>query len=99
MIKFNINHRARVKLTPEGRATHLADHAIFWARHNVKNPPAYVPPAEDAEGYSIWQLWVLMRSFGPYMLNGGPLMFETEIQLLPDGNAGAAGKAEEHHCG
>lgn len=32
---------------------------------------------EDADGWSKW----LMREFGVFMINGGPLYFETEIEI------------------
>lgn len=97
MQTFNINCQVRVKLTPEGRAAHAADHEAFWASVKARTP-RYVPPREDAEGYSTWQLWSLMQAFGKHINLGGPLMFETNILLLPEG-VKSEDKSEEHHCG
>jgi hypothetical protein len=40
-----------------------------------------VPPKEDAEGWSEWQLWVLMQEFGPHMGLGFLAVIETEIEV------------------
>jgi hypothetical protein len=78
-MKFNINEYVRVKLTPEGRAAHAADFAADSTKFGFAHP--YTPPQEDAEGWSRWQLWVLMKEFGPHIYLGGPAMFETEIDI------------------
>jgi len=79
-LKFNINNEVRVKLTPEGKAWHKKDHEEFW--NDVGVDIKYAPPVEDAEGWSRWQLWHLMERFGPFMCAGGPLMFETDIDIV-----------------
>lgn len=81
-MKFNINGKVRVKLTDHGRAVHAADHALFWEKVGARKPPAYMPPTEDADGWSEWQLWVLMEAFGPHTHIGLNNCFETTIELV-----------------
>lgn len=79
-MKFNVNDHVRVRLTDEGRA-------ILRRQHDdlVKGRPwsyDYVPPKEDADGWSDWQLWVLMQQLGHTCGNGAPLTFETTIEIV-----------------
>lgn len=85
---FNINHEVKVRLTVAGRAAHRKNHEDLkdWAtKHGAKEWHAYAPPKEDENGWSKWQLWCLMQQFGPYLRNGGDVPFETEIEILSDG--------------
>jgi hypothetical protein len=75
---FNINHHVRVKLTPTGRA-HLEKIGEMW-----RLTPGHSNAVDDATGYSDWQLWDLMATFGPMIHHGGAVPFETEIVLRPD---------------
>lgn len=68
-MKFNISHIVRVKLTERGRRI-LAEMTF---PHAVE---------EDSEGFSEWQLWVLMETFGPHIHLGSDLCFETEIDII-----------------
>jgi hypothetical protein len=77
---FNINEIVLAKLTDHGRAVHASDHAIFWAQHG-KPAMEYRPPKEDAEGWSRWQMWDLMRSFGQHTGLAMPPCFETTIRI------------------
>lgn len=81
-MEFNVNDKVRVKLTPIGKTIHAADHALFWASCGHPSPPEYQPPKEDADGWSEWQLWVLMEAFGKHMHIGCKLPFETAIELV-----------------
>ena len=77
-IKFNVNDRVRVKLTDRGREIHDE----FWCDHPIPLARVYSPPKEDDEGWSEWQLWVLMETFGPelgYILDEPP--FEPNIEF------------------
>lgn len=76
---FNMNDRVRVKLTPEGRAALEADWTLLNMRMPCNVRHQYVPPQEDANGYSEWFFWVLMQSLGHHITHGGPLMFETTL--------------------
>lgn len=78
---FNINETVLVKLTDHGRSVRAREHARWTAEAGVKLE--YHPPKEDAEGWSSWQLWSLMREFGPHIYMGGPLCFETAIRIVP----------------
>ena len=78
---INLNDSVRVKLTDHGRAVHEKDHAILYA--SAAGPkPAYTPIKEDAEGWSRWQLWVLMQAFGPHTYLGGRPCFEADIEVV-----------------
>ena len=81
-MEFNINDTVRVKLTDHGREVHASDRASFYLALGIEIPP-YTPPKEDAEGWSEWQLWVLMEAFGPHTHLGSKNCFETTITLLP----------------
>jgi hypothetical protein len=83
-VRFNINHNVRVRLTDFG-------HQIVWKRHaelseflkSVGGPPLSGDGAttEDNEGWSEWQLWKLMETFGPHIRMGADVPFETEIEI------------------
>jgi len=70
-MKFNINDRVRVKLTKVGRDILKSDNGAF-----------HIPKKEDADGWSSWQLWVLMQTFGGHSMGGMDLPFETEIEIV-----------------
>ena len=70
-MRYNFNDMIRVRLTDEGRRIHRANHE----RLLEMMPPAardaigpYQPKEEDADGWSEWQGWDLMREFGPWMM-------------------------------
>jgi hypothetical protein len=85
-MKFNINDKVRVRLTTFGRECHRRNYddltEMFRARVPKGTPWDYRPPAEDAEGWSEWQLWELMREFGAYLRNGVEVPFETTIDII-----------------
>jgi len=83
VIEFNLNNTVLVRLTEYGRFIDKSEWQQFVAEHpNVKTP--YTPPKEDAQGRSRWQLWRLMRTFGPYISLGADLCFETDMILEND---------------
>lgn len=67
--EFNVNDHVRVKLTDVGR------------RHLTLpvNQPRTV--TEDADGWSRWQLWDLMHTFGEVVYMGGAVPFDTDIEI------------------
>lgn len=65
-MKFNINNKVRVRLTPRGRE-------ILGREKYLRT--------EDEFGWSTWQLWVLMSTFGEHVGLGFDPPFETEIEL------------------
>jgi hypothetical protein len=79
-MKFNINHEVRVKLTDYGRS--LYKHHHNYINSLVVDPIPYTAPEEDAEGWSKWQLWRLIKIFGPHMSMSSERPFETEIEII-----------------
>lgn len=85
-VKLNINDTVKVKLTQQGRELHRIAHIKFWSERgymDANKPFPYRAPEEDVEGYSRWQLWDLMATFGPYIYMDCDPPFETEILLPP----------------
>lgn len=78
-MEFNINHYVSVKLTDEGKAEHERQHGEL--KEMVPSLSDYKSPAEDAEGWSKWQMWSLMNTFGHMLHNGGKVPFDTTIKL------------------
>ena len=80
-VPFNINKNVRVRLTNHGRKVHRQKHDDFWRSVNKADPPAYLPPDEDEEGWSKWQMWTLMQTFGDHIGMGHPNCFDLTIEL------------------
>jgi len=87
-MRFNINDKVRVKLTPFGRERLEKDDAEFWSHYSPNSQYekiSYVPPEEDEDGWSEWQLWVLMEKLGKYCHIGMVQEpFETVIEIVGD---------------
>ena len=79
-MKFNLNDRIRVQLTDTGRAIHRAEHVKAFTGYDAKLYP-YMPPDEDADGWSRWQLWDFMARFGPHISMTGDLSVMTDIEI------------------
>jgi hypothetical protein len=82
LIKFNINQIVRVKLTDHGRKIHRQQFRKFNAQF-PNGTFKYDPPKEDEDGWSRWQLWDLIETFGSHVGVCKLLPFETEIELDP----------------
>lgn len=80
---FNINDCVKVKLTDFGRKVHREEFDNLMQRLPPHASLQYRAPREDADGWSEWQLWILMETFGRYCTLGGPEPFETTI-IIPD---------------
>jgi len=91
-VRFNINNKVKVRLTNEGRAALRKNHDELYSfakGTSIELPEYHAPvedkeyhaPVEDKEGWSEWQLWALMREFGPYIGMGLDVPFETEIEI------------------
>ena len=79
-VKFNANEYVRVRLTDAGRAEIHKQRDALAASFPYANFDLW--PVEDAEGWSQWQLWDLMKRLG-YMCDFfGPQAFGMEIELL-----------------
>lgn len=78
-LDFNVNYYVRVKLLPPGRRELRRQHDEL--KSQVPSIGVYEEPKEDAEGWSRWQLWSLMRNLGHLCVMGCPQPFETTIQI------------------
>ncbi len=78
-MKFNINGYVRVRLTPLGLEKLKEEHEQL--RLFCSAIGEFTPPKTDSEGYSKWQMWLLMQSLGQYCRPGSELPFETEIKI------------------
>lgn len=82
-MRFNFNDYIRVRLTDEGRRIHRANHAALLSmmpKAAAEEMP-YQEPVEDADGWSRWQGWVLMREFGPWMRMTLEPPFELTVEI------------------
>ena len=77
---FNANDYVRVKLTPEGRR--ILEERFLAMSARVPGIGAFKLPKEDADGWSRWQLWDLMSTYGEHVYNGCKVPFETTIDIL-----------------
>lgn len=66
-MKRNINDYVLVRLTDVGK--------------EILRKKGFSLPKEDADGWSKWQLWSLMNTFGEYTQLGKDVPFETEIEI------------------
>ena len=82
-MQFNINNYVRVRLTDHGREIHQRNHfSLLGAMpSDVRAEFPYVSPKEDQDGWSEWQLWHLMREFGPWIRMTGEPPFSTLIEV------------------
>lgn len=80
MIDFNVNYYVYVKLTNEGRRLLRKNHEDLYADW-INTKPEYVETVEDDDGWSKWQMWVLMSELGGECLSGLNLPFETAIRI------------------
>ena len=86
MIPFNINHYVWVQLTDFGRHV-LKQQAEEFRRRYPKVTTEFKLPVETAEGWSKWQLYNLMNTFGKYLHLGAVHQpFETEIRFDINGD-------------
>ena len=78
-MKVNINDDVKVKLTAIGKLELERQHGLL--QKMFPHIGCIEMPVEDNEGWSIWQLWRLMETFGSMLYNGGRVPFETEIEI------------------
>lgn len=81
---ININDNVRVKLTPHGRSILAQRHAEMLKLYPSLRHE-YPPHKEDAQGWSEWQMWDLMHTFGPHIYLGcdNPIDATIEIPVNP----------------
>jgi len=82
-MKINVNQRVRVRLTPLG-LSRFRDHAVK-VNKQLRRSLLPLDPVLDAEGYYSAILWEIMRDFGDLCYLGGPLPFETLIDIIAEG--------------
>ena len=70
MIEFNINNYVKIKLTTDGREILRKKGLDFYI------------DKEDQYGWSKWQLWNLLQTFGEHIFLGCDLPFESNIKIL-----------------
>ncbi len=75
---FNVNHCVSVRLTEIGHREHKRPHEELYMHLSKK--PKYKPP-EEVDGWSTWQMHVLMSFFGHMLTPGFKLPFEPEIKI------------------
>ena len=83
--EFNINDNVWVQLTPLGHQIHKRRQEDLKARIASQGGVysfSYHPVEEDVEGWSKWQLWVLMETFGEHHGMGGGLPYKTTIRFF-----------------
>lgn len=78
MKKININEYIKVKLNDKGRKI-LYDQYLHYRKHVTGLK--FKEPQEDSEGYSKWQLWHFMQTFGPEIALGNDLPFDADILI------------------
>jgi len=79
---FNINQKVKVKLRENGLRILKEQHENLQRDFPSAKIGDFHPPEQDTNGWSEWQLWVLMETFGPYIHIGMGGPFETEIEIL-----------------
>lgn len=77
LVKFNINQLVKVKLTKVGMDELKRQHAELPESLKFE-----FNQTVDEDGYSSFQCWQLMSTFGHMMILGLNLPFETETLLL-----------------
>lgn len=81
-VKFNINGHVRVQLTDHGRAILKASHDKLFGEIGLLEKYPFTPPKEDEGGWSDFQMWDLMQSFGPHIGMTRENCFETTIEII-----------------
>lgn len=75
---FNINNFVYVKLTEKGKQE-LRRQAKELQKEIPQIKHYYELPKEDEDGWSKWQLHVLMKTFGHMMQLGMDMPFDADI--------------------
>lgn len=82
-IPFNANNYVMVKLKDAGREE-LQRRADEFLRRRPGWPNDVFRREEDAEGWSKWQLWDFMETFGHMVGLGREMPFDAAIRFLID---------------
>ena len=84
-MRFNMNNEIKVRLTDLGRQILLRQYEAIYDTPYMRERYPYIPPKEDSDGWSTWQMWYFMATFGPYLANGNNLPAHVEIEILQEG--------------
>jgi hypothetical protein len=76
---FNINDYVKVRLTGRGRQIHREKFVELM--RGINRNYEYQAPKEDDLGFSKWQAWDLMHTFGEHAYIGFDVPFETRILI------------------
>ena len=79
MKDFNINEYIAVQLTDAGRAEHKRQHDEL--KKVIPKLGEYTPPKEDDNGWSKWQAWSLMNTFGHMVRPAFDPPFSTMVRI------------------
>lgn len=79
-VAFNINETVLVRLNDHGREI-VRESDAKWSELYPRLRGHSTLPEEDADGWSKWQLWHLMKTFGPHMFAGAPNPFDITIRI------------------
>lgn len=66
-MEFNINGKIKIRLTEAGKAFLLQRHYHLFRDYSPDKKPKFELPKEDKNGYSEWQMWDLIGTFGRFM--------------------------------
>lgn len=80
-INFNTNDHVLVQLTERGKACLRENYDKLKWENGGDLPFEFRLPDEDAEGWSRWQLWDLMRKLGKHVVHGLDSPFEIVIKI------------------
>lgn len=93
-VVININEKVKVKLSDVGKD-------IYYHRFDAYNSMAKpigikllepTMPKVDADGYSCFQLWELMETYGPHIGMSRPVPFDCDILFRMDGDPHDSGQ-------
>jgi hypothetical protein len=81
VLEFNLNQAVYIRLTDNGRLFLKQKHDQIFSGSRLSYE--YLPPREDDNGWSQWQLWNLMNVFGDqfYWGNFQPNLFDLTIRF------------------
>ena len=82
-VNFNINHIIKIKITEHGYECIKKEQEKFelLIGEKLKKNWLLYDHKKDKNGWSEWQLWDLMHTFGNYIYLGCKAPFETNIQI------------------
>jgi hypothetical protein len=82
-VTVNLNATAYVQLTEKGHAELRRQHDELSEQYpNIFG--AYKPCEEDEDGWSSWQLHIIMEKLGYLLINGGTIPFQPNIKVVCD---------------